>query len=194
MKPANLKNYKYINSAIMNDLTYLDYFNRFKKIALSIFEWVNLPKSMDARYLEKTLFYQGQASFLYDKNYGFINTQCCSNGYLNIYGLPTSLNCYSFDYHTDRKLYVGLDNITENRRKYLEDKQCILVMNDWERVPTANTIELFAYRLYECERTCDVNIKAMKTPILILVDDKQRLTLKNLYTQYDGNEPMIFRR
>lgn len=86
----------------------------------------------------------------------------------------------------------GLDYITENRRKYLEDKQCILVMNDWERVPTANTIELFAYRLYECERTCDVNIKAMKTPILLLVDDKQRLTLKNLYTQYDGNEPMIF--
>lgn len=108
MKPANLKNYKYINSAIMNDLTFLDYFNRFKKIALSIFEWVNLPKSMDARYLEKTLFYQGQASFLYDKKYGFINTQCCSNGYLNIYGLPTSLNCYSYDYNTNRRLYVRI--------------------------------------------------------------------------------------
>ena len=62
----------------------------------------------------------------------------------------------------------------------------------WERVPTASTLELFAYRLYECERTCDVNIKAMKTPILLLVDDKQRLTLKNVYTQYDGNEPVIF--
>lgn len=86
----------------------------------------------------------------------------------------------------------GLTGISEDRRKYLEDKQAILIMNDWERVPTAQTLELFAYRLYECERTCDVNIKAMKTPILLLVDDKQRLTLQNVYNQYDGNQPVIF--
>lgn len=108
MKPANLKNYKFINSSLMNDLTFLDYFNRFKKVALSLFEWVNLPKTMDPRYLEKTLFFDGQASFLYDNKYGFINTRCTSNGYLNIYNLPTSLNCYSFDYHTSRSLYVRI--------------------------------------------------------------------------------------
>lgn len=107
MKKLNaLKNHKFIDSSILNDLTFIDYFNRLKKIALSIFEWVNLPKSMDARYLEQTLFFEGQASFLKDEKYGFINTKCCSNGYLNIYGLPTSLNCYSFDYSTNRRLYT----------------------------------------------------------------------------------------
>lgn len=53
-------------------------------------------------------------------------------------------------------------------------------------------MELFALRLYEAERSCDVNIKAQKTPIMILVDDKQRLTMQNLYKQYDGNQPFIF--
>ena len=53
-------------------------------------------------------------------------------------------------------------------------------------------MELFALRLYEAERTADVNIKSQKTPILLLVNEKQRLTMENLYLQYDGNKPFIF--
>lgn len=53
-------------------------------------------------------------------------------------------------------------------------------------------MELFALRLYEAERTADVNIKAQKTPVLLLMDEKQRLTMENIYSQYDGNRPVIF--
>lgn len=53
-------------------------------------------------------------------------------------------------------------------------------------------MELFALRLYEAERTADVNIKAQKTPVLLLVDETQRLLMENLYNQYDGNKPFIF--
>ena len=53
-------------------------------------------------------------------------------------------------------------------------------------------MELFALRLYEAERTADVNIKAQKTPVLLLIDEKQRLTMENIYSQYDGNKPVIF--
>lgn len=111
---------------------------------------------------------------------------------MNIYGLPTSLNCYAFSYNQYRTLYTGLEGISDNKLENYRNTRAILVMNDWERVPTANTLQLFAYRLYECERTCDVNIKAQKTPILLTVDEKQRLTLENLYSQYDGNQPFIF--
>ena len=53
-------------------------------------------------------------------------------------------------------------------------------------------MELFALRLYEAEQTAMVNIKAQKTPILLLMDEKQRLTMENLYSQYEGNRPVIF--
>ena len=53
-------------------------------------------------------------------------------------------------------------------------------------------MELFALRLYEAERTADVNIKAQKTPVLLLMDEKQRLTMENIYSQYEGNKPVIF--
>lgn len=185
-------NAQFIDSALVNDATYFDYLERFKKIALSMIEWVNLPKSMNAQWLEKCLYYDGMASLLKDKNYGFINTKCASNGYINIYGLPSSLNCYSFDYQTIRKLYTGIDGITEARREYLETSEAILVQNNWDRTPTCATLELFAYRLYEAEQTAMVNIKAQKTPVMVLVNEAQRVMMENLYSQYDGNKPFIF--
>ena len=184
MGKIKAKDLRFLDSALMNSETYFDYVERFKKICLSMFEWVNLPDSMNARYLEECLYYKGQAALLKDELYGFINTQCASNGYLNIYGLPTSLNCYSYQYNSIRNLYTGLDGT--------EDKDCILVMNNWERIPTASTIELFCQRLAEAEMTAQVNIKAQKTPVLIVVDENQRLMMENLYAQYDGNKPFIF--
>ena len=180
-------NYKFIDSAVLNNATFQDYLDRFTKVALSIFEWVNLPSSMNAMYLEKCLFFYGQCALLKDQNFGFINTKCCSNGKLNLYGYPVSLHCYSYEYQTNRRLYTGINTSINN-----DYTDCILVQNNWERIPTASTMELFAYRLYEAERTCDVNIKAQKTPVLLLIDENQRLTIENLYNQYDGNRPVIF--
>ena len=187
MKRKNNQNYKFTDTLLINDKTYMDYLNRFKKIALSVFEWVNLPESMNARWLERCLYYNGQACLLKDKKYGFINTNCSSAGKINIYGLPTDLQCYSFEYQQKRQIYTGLTGIDGQ-----EYKDAILVLNDWEGVPTAGTMDLFAYRLYEAERTCDVNVKAQKTPVMLVVDEKQRLLMENLYSQYDGNQPFIF--
>ena len=186
-------NLKFMDSALVNDATYFDYLNRFKKIALSMFEWVNLPKSMNSRWLELCLYYDGQACFLKDKLYGFINTRCTNDGHINIYGLPTRLFCYSYDYHSQRKLYTGLNPLqSEKQREANETNECILIQNNWDAIGTASTLELFALRLYEAQRTADVNIKAQKTPVMVLVDEKQRLLMENLYSQYDGNQPFIF--
>lgn len=191
-KKFKMNNREFIDTAWVNDATYFDYLERLKKIAMSIFEWVNLPVSMNARYIEKCLYYHGSAAFLYDETLGYINTNCASSGQINIYGLPTALNCYSYGYQETRRLYTGLryDEYANPINKY--EDECILVMNNWDRTPTASTIELFALRLYEAERSCDVNIKAQKTPVMLLCDDDQRLTMQNLYQQYNGNEPFIF--
>lgn len=102
-------NYKFTDSLLLNDATFQDYLLRFKRIALSVFEWVNLPKSMNSQWLEYCLYYNGMAALLKDQKYGFINTNCSSNGKINIYGLPSSLNCYSFEYQTQRKLYTRIN-------------------------------------------------------------------------------------
>lgn len=175
------------DAALVNDATYFDYLDRIKKIALSVFEWVNLPAGMDSRWLERCLYYKGQAAMLYDEGMGgFINTSATAAGDINIYGIPTKINCYSYGYQSTRSLY---SSGTDNQKP---EQGCVLVMNNWERIPTASTIELFAMRLYEAERATDVNIKNSKFPLLILTDDKQRLTMVNMYRQLSGNEPVIF--
>lgn len=190
----NNQNYKFTDSMVLNDGTYYDYLNRFKRIALSIFEWVNLPKSMNARFIEMCLYYTGQCAFLFDKNMGgFINTKACANGYVNIYGLPTKLNCFSYNYQTTRTLFTGLNpNLSEKQFEYQKNNECILVMNNYDRLPTSSSMELFAWRLYNAERTADVNLNAQRTPLIIAVDEKQRLMMENLYNQYNGNQPFIF--
>ena len=186
------QNHKFIDSAILNNATFIDYLKRFEKVARSIFEWVNLPKSMDSRWLERTLYLYGRATLLFDENFGFINTGTSTAGQINIYGLPTVLNCYSFEYNKQRKLYTGIDGLNQEQINNMKNTHCILVQNNWDGLPSSQSMELFALRLYEAERSIDTNIKAMKTPVLILVDEKQRLTMENVYNQYDGNQPVIF--
>lgn len=173
------------DAMLLNSRTYVDYLERAKKIALSMFEWVNLPDSMNSRYLEMCLYYKGQAALLYDEDYGYINTQAADSGYINIYGLPTKINCFSYSYNQIRDLYVADSGEEKN-------KECILVMNTYERIPTCSTIELFALRLAEAQRTADINMSALRTPILIKTDRNQELSMRNLYAQYEGNTPVIY--
>lgn len=173
------------DAILLNNDTYKDYLERIKKIALSMFEWENLPDTMNARYLEMCLYYKGQAALLYDNNYGFINTQAADSGYINIYGLPTLLNCFSYSYNSMRNLYVP--DSGEGK-----DGECILVMNTFERVPTCTTVELFAYRLSQAQRSADTNVSVTRSSQLLLTDQKQYFTLKKMYEEYDGNTPAIF--
>lgn len=173
------------DAIIMNNQTYIDYLERMKKICLSMFEWTNLPPSMSSRFLEMCLFYNGQAALLYSDDYGYINTMAADGGYINIYGLPTEVVCYSYRFNERRSLYT-----TDTGEE--KGQECILVLNNYERIPTTASVSLFAYRLAEAQRTADVNIKAHRTPILITTDQKQYFTLKKMYEEFDGNTPAIF--
>lgn len=181
----SMQNNNFWRSSKLNNATFQDYLYRLKKIALSMFVWENLPESCNQRWLELCLFYFGKASFLYDKNLGYINTQAVPSGELNLYGLPTSINCWSYTYNTMRSLYTGLNNKEK-------DEECILIMNNWDMIPTESTLYLFAKRLYNAERTIDVNLNSSKYPVIILCDENQRLTMKNLFMKLEGNEPFIF--
>lgn len=178
-------NSQFNENNVLNDATFDFYLRCFKKLCLSMFEWENLPKGMDARFLEEVLYYNGIATLLKDETFGFINTASTPSGNLNIYGLPTSINCFSYGFSTIRKLYTGLAN--EEARK----SDCILVLNCQDKESTFSSMELFAYRMYKAERSSDININATKSPIVIMATDKTKLSMINAYSQYDGNQPVI---
>lgn len=161
---------------LINNRTMQDYFNRLTLIATSIFTWEGLDEiGGDSRFLEQCLFKYGRACFIKDKELGYMTINANPSGKLNHYNLPVKINAWSVGYS-----------------KNYDFDDCVYIMNNEMQLPTVAIIELFALRLYEAERTIDVNIKAQKTPVLIEGDAKSMLTLKNLYMKFSGNEPFIF--
>jgi hypothetical protein len=162
-------------AALLNNVTYIDYYNRLRQLAISMFEWEGFPDSVNVRFLERTLFTLGRAIFINDESMGYLTLKCTYAGNINVYEEPVAYTAYSINYN-----------------KVYDRDNCVIIRNNFDELPTEMTIQLFARRLYEVERTLDTNIKAQKTPVLVKCDEKQRLTLKNLYMQYDGNYPFIF--
>lgn len=161
---------------LINNRTMQDYFDRLSLIATSIFTWEGLDEiGGDSRFLEQCLFKYGRACFIKDKELGYMTINANPSDKLNHYNLPVRINAWSVGYS-----------------KNYDFDDCVYIMNNEMQLPTISTIELFASRLYEAERTIDVNIKAQKTPVLIEGDAKSMLTLKNLYMKFSGNEPFIF--
>lgn len=160
----------------LNNQTYIHYYNRLTELAISMFEWKNLPDTVDARFLELSLFANGMAIFFKDDEMGYLAMQTMIGGNLDVYNVPNIRRAYA----------------SNGYNMNLDEKNSVIIWNNMLRTNCLPDIELFARRLYECERTIDVNIKAQKTPVAILCDENQRLTMKNLYAHYDGNEPFIF--
>lgn len=160
----------------LNQLTYNNYLKRLLNLAISCFKWINLPDTVDPRFLELTLFRDGQAVFFKDEVMGYLALQNSLDGDFNVYQVPNRRRAYAVNGYS-KKLTID---------------DSVIIYNNYLHNSPYPDIKLFARRLYEVDRTIDVNVKAQKTPVLIQCDENERLTILNLYKDYDGNEPFIF--
>lgn len=161
-----------------NNQIYIDYLDRLKLIATSLFTWEGLDEVAGvgaSRFLELVLYENGRAMFTKDDELGYIVLKVLPDDKFNIYMLPTKVQGFSFEFNRD----YDFDDI-------------VYIMNNNLCKPTFETLRLIAYRLYEVESTIETNLIAQKTPVLIEGDTKTILTLKNVYMQYSGNIPFIF--
>lgn len=160
-----------------NSDSHMMYFFQIMNLAISTFKWVNLPETIDERFLEMVLFQYGKIVFFEDEVIGPLALCAMDSGNFNVYGIPTRRRAYSpYNHYT-------MD---------LDASNSVLCYNNMSRTPSYQMAMFFARKLYELDRTIDVNCRAQKTPVLVQGSEKQRLTLKNLYQKYDGNEPFIF--
>lgn len=164
-------------SATVNNLTYMQYLNRLTELSVSMFEWKNLPPTVDARYLELHLFETGSMVYFDDDVIGNLCLDCLPSGKLDVYGNPVL-----------RRAYSGYNNY----QKLLKESNSVIIWNNYLHTNSILEVKMFARRLYNLDRIIDVNANAQKTPVLIQGTEQQRLTLKNLYKEFDGNSPFIF--
>lgn len=176
MSKKKVKESEFWNSTYMNNRTYMMYYNRLTELAISMFEWNNLPDTVDPRFLELVLFDKGYAVFFKDEVLGELALPSANQGKLDIYGIPKKRRAYA----------------SNGYNRELTDENSVLIYNNYLHTNSKLEIEMFARRLYNLDRIVDVNANAQKTPVLIQCAETERLTMKNLYMQYDGNQPFIF--
>lgn len=170
------KRREFYNSANKNSATYIQYYNRLTELALSMFEWKNLPDTVDPRFLELSLYSDGMAIFFEDEVLGHLALQCMIGGKLNVYRIPTERTAYASNGY--------------NRK--LDDKNSVIIFNNYLHTNSMLDVRIFSERLENLDRIIDVNANAQKTPVLIACTENERMTMINLYNQYEGNQPFIF--
>ena len=164
-------------SAFYNNGTYGFYLSRLMELAMSMFEWKNIPDSIDPRFLELTLFSDGMAVWFKDEEMDkFLALQCIINGRLDVYRVPINRRAFAVNGY----------------QRNLTNKDSVIIYNNFLRTNSYQMCVLYAKKLYNLDRIIDVNANAQKTPVLLAVDETQRLTALNAYKEWDGNQPVIY--
>ena len=175
---GKVKNREFWESAKYNNESFRFYFNRLLDICISRFEYLNVPENIDTRFLELVLFSHGRAIlFKEDGLEQYVSLPMVDYGTLSQYGLPEIRRAYGVNGYQSRDL---------------TDENSVIVFNNMLRLPTISIVEHYAKKLWDIDRTIDINVTAQKTPLLIVCDENERLTMKNIYKDYVGNEPAIF--
>lgn len=159
------------------------FFYQLLDMAINVFEWKNLPDEIDPRFIELVLINTGRILFFKDEDMlnpdgekgRYLMLRTAVGGTWSVYDVPNMRRAYA----------------SNGYQKELNEKNSVIMYNNYLRMPDIWVINQFAQRLYECQRTIDVNVIAQKTPVLLVCTDDNRLTMKNVWEKYDGNEPMM---
>ena len=173
------KNRAFGESLDENRRTYRLYLDQILEIAISRYKWNGMPKTIDERFLELTLCGRNGASlFFFDEDIGHLALPCTLSGRYNVYNIPIQRRAYATNgYQANRD----------------DTNSVIIYANQLHNgMSIYNRLLQYAKDLYLIDRIIMINVNAQKTPLMVLADEKQMLTLKNLYMKYDGNQPFIF--
>lgn len=162
---------------------YTHYYQYLCSLAYQLFEWKNLPPSVDPRYLEMSLHAYGFVGFFKDKKMGYIATQGAVSGTVDHYLLPTEFNAMTPSYQHTFKLYNYSDLITDNMG--------VAIYNNDYHFSTLPSLEMFAEDLAELKEVIYVNQNAQKTPYVFRANQDSLLSVKNMYSQVEANSPAI---
>lgn len=171
---------------VRNAEIYYYYYNRLVNLALSQFEWHDLPPGVDAWYLEKTLLFNGRAA-IYNPagtdiwlgtGYVFRNTKY---GVFDVYGYPRDIwgipdGAYTVNPQID---------VTPGKFKVIYDNRTP------DHISLVPMMQLYAKLMWEIHDAFRSNVEHQLTPWLVVAPQTMKTTIQNFFNRFLGHQRVI---
>lgn len=158
-----------------NSVAHMMLFNHWSNLAVTRFDWSGLPSGVDERILNMGLYLMGTCAFYEDENIGLTALPCTPGSRFNFLYQPTEVQVFGY-----------------GMTKFLNDpaKFGFIRVN-----PTSSPLAIVVYeltkRMADIMRTLDVINKRLKRPYMFSCEEKQRLTLLNMFKKINDNEEIV---
>lgn len=166
------------------------FMKKFEIIALNLFEWENLPPTIEERYIEKALFDKGLVCLVNDENFGEIVVGCSYSQNMNIWGEPTEVITTGYNYVKTFNIENTI-NTTYTRDNNVVANSAIVCQNNDLALSTRDMLEYYVNKLVEVELSTFTNVYLQKFPFLINTTKDNEMTMRTLISKVDKGEPYI---
>lgn len=163
-----------INAKAKMNRTFFHFVDYLYLAAVSRFRWNNLPETVDQRMIEQSLIMQGSCLFFkLDIDGNFYACPSANSGNFDLYGIPKTRR-------------VSRPN-GFHRTFHAEDKDNVLIYNDYTLMPFIQVIWYYAEKFTRIETAKDVNTELQKKPKAIRTNKDNVKSIKEaLKTQQLG--------
>lgn len=166
------------------------YIRVLTELACNRFKWDGLPKSVDIRFMEMTLFEQALSIFYFDKDYDkfFALNGTMTNG-LNMMNNPTGFMTVGLGPYTPKQLPAYVPDTPLDKIEKIEGtdipKVAIPIWANYMRVPDIDIIHIYSSKLADIDVTIEINAHNARRNKVIIGPDGMRLSTVNVSRQMD---------
>lgn len=174
------RNTKFNESLRGNIDTYYMWFYRMCEIYMNRFSFKNMPDTIDIPTLMYGLLFSGNVGFFKDEIMGYLCLMGVPSRQVDVYNYQVAYYIHTASGYNRHLRVSRFDPLRDG---------VVIYANQMRQADIA-VVDMYARRLAEALRTCDVNIANQKTMKIIGTSDEQRLTLENILKDYSGNVPI----
>ena len=163
------------NSPSLNRIGTLErmYMRVLTELAANRFKWSNLPKSVDPRFLELTLFYNAISVFYFDTDYDmYFALKGGSANWVNMMDNPTAFRVVGNN-------FVG---------KTIKAKDAVPIWANYLRMPDLDIVNIYATKFANLDRTIEINAENARRSKFIVSNENQKLSLQNINRMMDSGD------